>query len=398
MMFSSLTRQLQAEIDRVEAVVITNEKLRALIFDSPANPQPEDKVKADLSAGVINLLGAGTPNRVDWQIYDHCAAFTRLYAAYEQFVNELISSYIRQLPNLYKSYNELPEKLLLHHRTGIAQILIKIGPKGQYREVEEETLITAISSGLRHGAPFSLVPEAFFVDKQNYKFEVLVNILSSLGFENTGTTIINHPRMLEFMKSVRGESSTPQGELESFVKYRNEATHGTVDNVVSVDELRKIGEFVGILGDVLSETVETVVLRRRLAIGQSINVGVVQESYQNGSIVVARMGETQVAVGDELILLGRRACKKVRILQIQVNDVDQDSLRTDNGQEVGLRLSSAAQIAMELHRLVVPEGELQLKLDDAFLEAPEDTDLDLAQIEGGPQQGPDDPDKGEPNS
>jgi MAE_28990/MAE_18760-like HEPN len=393
-MFSSLTRQLRVEIARVESVVTTSERLRSLLFDSaavlPSNPpQPDETARGELAPKVRGFLGSGTPNRVDWQIYDHCAAFTRLYAAYEQFVNELIANYIRLLPNLYKAYDDLPEKLILHHRTGIAQILIKIGPKKQYREVEEKTLIAALSSGLREGTPFSLIPEAFFVDRQNYRFEVLVNILASLGLENTGASIIRHSLLVDFMKSVRGDSSTPQGELESFVKYRNEATHGTVENIVSVDELRKVGQFVGILGDVLAQIIESTVLRRRVSVGQSRIIGVVQESFRQGYVVVAKMSETELAVGDEIILYGRRICKKTRVLEIQVADIGQPRVKTIDGQEVGIRLSDNAQTRMELHRLApdqVVGGELQLRLEESPLEALEDADLDVPQPKDSAQE------------
>jgi len=364
-MFSSLTRKLTAEIERVEAVVATSEGLRTLIFDSACGPAGEAE-RTEFAKKVVDFLGVNVPSRVDWQIYDHCAAFTRLYAAYEQYVNGLISGYIAQLPTLYKTYDDLPQKLLLHHRTGIAQILIKIGDRGQYRDVEEKTLITAISSGLREGAPYTLVPEAFFVDKQNYKFEVLVNILGSLGLENIGTAITKHPRMVEFMRSVRGDSSTPQGELENFVKYRNEATHGTVENIVSADELQRFGQFIALLGEVIGDLIESAVLRRRVDLGHSIPIGVVQECYRSGEIVVARMNESNISVGDELIVVSKTACRKARILQIQLNDVDQNSMKAEEGAEVGLRLSIVARKRMELHRLVAAQGgEVQLRLGGA---------------------------------
>src|ERR1700726_4912210 len=238
-MFSNLTGQLRDQISRIESILLTHDRLRAVIFES-AQPAPEvqagSAIDPECKKQLLALLGTDLPSKVDWQIYDHCAAFTRIYAAYEQFVNDLVSNYVALLPQLYESYDDLPEGVSINHRIGLGQILIKIGSRKQYKRLEESAVIRALASGLAGSSGYSLVPEAFTAGQRNYKFDVLVELFSQLGIENFGQRIVRHPEVINFMRTTRGESDTVQGELGKLVDYRNEAAHRTVDNIVAVDE------------------------------------------------------------------------------------------------------------------------------------------------------------------
>lgn len=272
-MFSNLTDQLRGRIDAIESVLVTNERLREL-FERDASSPPAgtvpsaDVVVDDCIEQLRALLAVDMPRKLDWRIYDHCAAFTRLYAAYEQFVNDLVSRYIALLPQLYEAYAELPEGVAINHRIGLGQILIKIGDRKQYKRLEESVVIRGLSSGFSGEATYSLVPEAFTADRQNYKFNVLVTIFSQIGIENSGQRINRHPTVVDFMSATMGESDTVQGELDKFVDYRNEAAHSTVENIVAVEEIRKTGRFLLAVGSALFDIVELTVIERRLAQGK----------------------------------------------------------------------------------------------------------------------------------
>ena len=256
-MFSRLTRQLREEIRKIESVIDTNDQLRGIVFsqalahlrDQRANEQAllaPHTIQGD-EERIHELFGSSRESpceRVDWQIHDHCAAFIRMYAAFERYINDLVTSYVESLPSLYHSYEDLPEAVSSHHRNGVGQILQKIGPKKTYRKLEEDAVIEILSSRLGDNAPYKLMPEAFLVEKQNYRFEVIVNIFSTVGIEGSGKWIVNHPSITEFFKSTRGEADTPQAELAKFVDNRNEAAHGIVENIVSVEEIMKIGTFL----------------------------------------------------------------------------------------------------------------------------------------------------------
>src|SRR5205807_4397155 len=121
---------------------------------------------------LVRLL-PNMPAKLDWQIYDHCAALTRLYAAYERYVGELVSEYVRLLPKIYVKYSELPPEITNQHRVGVGQILLKIGEKGPYKNLEEQVVVRELAAGLSGASEYTLLADAFFIDRQNLRFEML---------------------------------------------------------------------------------------------------------------------------------------------------------------------------------------------------------------------------------
>ena len=388
-MFSNLTDQLRDQIARIESILLTHDRLRAVIFES-GQSAPELQADSSIDPGckkqVLALLGADLPSKVDWQIYDHCAAFTRIYAAYEQFVNDLVSSYVALLPQLYESYDELPEGVSINHRIGLGQILIKIGSRKQYKQLEESAVIRALASGLAGSSGYSLVPEAFTADQRNYKFDVLVELFSQLGIENFGQRIVRHPEVINFMRTTRGESDTVQGELGKLVDYRNEAAHRTVDNIVAVDEIREMGAFICVVGDALAEIVELTVIERRMELGKSIGIiGTVTEVYGEGSIVVARMSKVSLEVGDSIIVYREsKGYSKAKVLSIQVEDIDKVSVNAEEGQELGIRLSKHTKVGSKLVRLLPVDEktvEVQLPSEESMAAMTDESAVEAVQRE-----------------
>src|SRR5216683_2554976 len=121
-MFAHLTSQLESEVQTALKVLATNEAMRDLLmsrrdFLSTLGPQlPAD---ADETIQAVHMLGSlvpEMPGKVDWQVYDHCGAVTRIYAVYERFVSDLVGEYVRMLPKLYGKYSDLPLRVTKQHR------------------------------------------------------------------------------------------------------------------------------------------------------------------------------------------------------------------------------------------------------------------------------------------
>jgi hypothetical protein len=89
-MFARLTYQLQNEVQTALRVLAVNEAVRDLLISQSeflSTLQGEMPAGADLAIQTAHSLGSLVPNapgKLDWQVYDHCAALTRIYAAYER--------------------------------------------------------------------------------------------------------------------------------------------------------------------------------------------------------------------------------------------------------------------------------------------------------------------------
>jgi hypothetical protein len=385
-MFSHLTSQLRTELETAQKVLVINEALRdLLIAHQPALTALPAELPAGADDGVnvahaLSRLVPGEPRKVDWQIYDHCAALTRLYAAYERFVGELVAEYVRLLPKLYGKYSDLPESITTQHRIGIGQILLKMGEKGLYKKLEEQVVVRELAAGLSGVSGYTLLADAFFIDRQNLRFDVLGRLFGALGFRHCGRYINRHTAVTDFIKQERADSSSPQKELDDFIEYRNEAAHRKVENVLSIDAIGAMGRFIAAIGGALAQIVEEGVLQRRMEMGHYSHVLAVSEIHHNGFVVIGIPSNgVPLAVGDEVLICRKGTCQQVVIEGLQINDQIAVSTTGDGATKVGLRLTKRSAPGADLRRLNIPieaPTEIQLILEDAMPAMAEAADTD----------------------
>jgi hypothetical protein len=392
-MFSHLTSQLSAELETAQRVLVINEALRDLLI---VHQTALTALPAELTAGAddnmnvahaLSRLVPGAPSKVDWQIYDHCAALTRIYAAYERFVGELVAEYVRLLPKLYGKYSDLPESITTQHRVGIGQILLKMGEKGLYKKLEEQVVVRELAAGLSGASGYTLLADAFFIDRQNLRFDVLGRLFGALGFRRWGRYINRHAAVTDFIKQERADSSSPQKELDAFIEYRNEAAHKKVENVLSIDAIGAMSRFIGAIGRALAEMVEEGVLQRRMEMGHYSQVLAVSEIHHDGFVVIGiPLNGVPLAVGDEVLLCGKSTCQRVAIESLRINDQSVVATTGDGATEVGLRLTKRSAPRADLRRLNIPieaPAEIQLILEDAMPAMVEAADTDSVESAEG---------------
>jgi hypothetical protein len=367
-MFSSFTTRLRTEVETIKLVLDTHESLRNIVFPQEGsagqeNGAAQNEVR-DVEAPTderITQIRQSAPPRPAWQVYDHCAAFTRLYAVYEAFVEDLVSDYLRILPEIYSRYEELPASVTTQHRVGIGQILLKLGKDGPYKELAERDIVQGLSHGLSGNPNYSLLRDAFLIDPQNYRAETVAKVFSYLGFEDCWSWVEKHPLMKAFMQDRRDVNETPKTLLHDFVSYRNKASHTVVGDIVSIEEIKSISDFVVVLSETLAQLVMRQVVRRKAALSQAIAVGLVIHRFSE-RIVGARMSAGSLAAGDDLAIVQKHGCFKATVLSIRVGQNPYERIELEDGQEIGIRLSERVNEGAELMRLpsAQPPGPTEL--------------------------------------
>src|SRR4051812_10065106 len=119
-MFSGLVSQVHSDLADVKAVVEWQEKLRTTLSAAVGSA-----VSLNLDAASIQELRSQAPTKLTWQVFDHCAAVSRIYALYERSVEDLVTSYLAYMPRVSPAYLNLAESLRTQHRVGVGQILLK---------------------------------------------------------------------------------------------------------------------------------------------------------------------------------------------------------------------------------------------------------------------------------
>jgi hypothetical protein len=285
-------------------------------------------------------------------IYDHCAAVTRLYALYEYFVEELVQDYLRRLPEIFASYSDLPPSTRSQHRIGAGQIMQKWSESSPYKHLAEETIASGLVDGLRGQRNYKLLPDAFLIDPQNYRADILARIFGYLGFCDCLSFVKKQPDLKIFMLT-RDSTETPETLLHEIVERRNQASHGSVsyNEIVSVSELASYADFIRILCGNLSEMIERNILSRIVETRINDNVGQVIKVF-SGNIVGLRCNPGYIRVGERLIARRPNGAMGATVVSIETNHQRCEETKLVNGQEIGVKLDKKIKDGTLLMRLM----------------------------------------------
>jgi hypothetical protein len=354
-MFSSLIEGLRLDIRAIKDVVELHEYSRELFYSKKPQTQAEP-----VTEDPWQTIRARDPGRSAWQVYDHSAALLRLYAVYSVFLEELVKDYLTVLPELYETYDQLPEPVLKQHRTGFAQIMLRIGDAGPYRHLKESEIVLQLSKGISGERPYTLVKDAFFIDRQNYRSDALARLIGNLAVENVCARLAKHPSMKGFLSEKIGNATTFESELNNFVKLRNEAAHTPVEEIIASNQFLTMADFVLLTCEILTEILSREVLICAASRRQGTQIGIVDHTYRAGRVAILKMAPATVKVGDDIALVRADKVRVAKVISIQVNDVSQTSFTAVEGEEVGLGLDQKCRVGEVLRRVdLKPEPATQ---------------------------------------
>jgi len=347
--FSIYSKKLRDEAETIKSVLATHDQIRSLMYSSDGVIIP--------SAGVdpLVILKATAPPLLAWRIYDHCAAYTRLYAIYEQFIRDIVSAWLKTLPDLYRQYQSLPEGIRRGHRIGVSELLSRL-TSGRYDHLSEQVVLQGIHEGVTGKTPYTLLADAFILDGPNYRAEILKELFARVGISDGWAWVSTHGMIQRFIEDECGESSSAESELRSLVQNRNNAAHGEVDEIVGMDDLKKVADFIISLCSVIAELFMSKVVERRIELGQVTRVGSVIHEFSN-SVVGVQMQPGTVVAGEELIIFRQEACYRVNVESLEVDHIPSQRLEVATVTNVGMRLSGPAKLGSGLFKIRNPSPQ-----------------------------------------
>ncbi len=318
-MFPALLSKLKSELAAIKLTIEFSDSARDYI--------------ADRDVRVKKKLAVGIPSNTDWRTYDHCVALIRIYAVYEMFIEELITSSLSLLPNLY-SYEDLTTKMRNEHRNGIANLLPKLH-YARYSHLTPHQLITDYHKALSGQQPYVIAPESFLRHEQNLNLSTLQELFSKLGIDNNEAWLSNHRLIKEYF-IIKGSRSTAKSELNAFLEYRNAAAHKKIENILGKESLLNYSLFIESLCEVMYERVYHWLEEQKIILGNKAYIGEVNKSFRKGRIIIAMIENATVNIGDILVFKGDYYCYEAIISSIQVNSVDVPNIVVTAMQEIGI--------------------------------------------------------------
>ena len=282
-----------------------------------------------------------------WRVIDHCAAITRTYALFESFLLQILREYLAFLSGAY-TLSALGADFKAKYSRGVGQILLD-QDKQRYQKLDIAGVISAASDAMADRAGYQLQPEALLRAEQNLRMAEVRRLFSQCGLSGIDAWITSHSAVEEFFAAQSRLSETAASELKQIVDYRNEAAHGDVDEVLGTEVLIEFTHFFEALCRSIVDFIQYDTLRRAKELGRATVVGVISERFRNG-IVVAKVTNATLSVGDGLYIFGKGLTMMVEVQSIQLNDADVQTATIVDETEVGLRIGVRAKAGCELVR------------------------------------------------
>jgi len=294
-------------------------------------------------------LRSQAPKKLTWQILDHCAAISRIYALYERGIEDLVAMYMGYLPQVSPSYAGLAESLRIQHRVGVGQILLKWSPTHPvFGSINEPNIAAGLADGLR-ARPYSLLTDAFLIDPENLRTSALTRLFRGLGFENSFAWVRKYDVVRIFCAAKLTGTATADSFLDEFVRIRNEAAHGNVSNIAGVTLISDYTQFIGAVAEALAALLRTHLVRAGTASNCATVLGDVVHAWSGHVVGVRAVCGEAVAIGDRLYA-GTRDILPVTIQSLRIGKVDHPSLLLHNGFEFGLQLDRRVPEGARIYR------------------------------------------------
>ncbi|MEK6334465.1 MAG: MAE_28990/MAE_18760 family HEPN-like nuclease [Acidobacteriota bacterium] len=303
--------------------------------------------------------------------FRHCAVITQLYNIYEAFAESALTIWLARLPR-YHSLSDLPETLRNAYRHGIGGIIQNIAGQ-RYRHLSIDKVLEKYLASVQGISPWEIVNEALTSHDTNLRREKFEQMFNLVGLEGVWSEIEKNAQILSLTTERDAKRSLQQTILE-LVTYRNEASHGTPDDLLGLDILSEWVLFIKAFCYALAEAVlHRVVLAEATHKPESV-LGVITEIFSD-NIAVATCDRGKIKVGDKIYFLRESDCTNAMIESIQLNEIDQSEIEIDRpGVEVGLRTSIKIHLKSRLVRVEnhvdegvsrLVDGTSQLENEDA---------------------------------
>lgn len=270
---------------------------------------------------------------LEWRIIDHCAAVTRIYAIYEQFAHEMVREHLGLLQSRLP-FSHLPEAIQTSYRLGLSKILEKKdGPR--YADLNLTQLVDNYVLALR-GQIYSLEPRAFLMQEQNLRLPELHRFMSASGIDGTSAWIEGHRSIRDFFASADRLGASAEKEMAELIKYRNDASHGSIDigDILHVNVLIEFCDFILAICEALAERVQLAGLQSLKLHGHVTERGRITESLKADTVGIgALVGD--FSRGSTVYLCGDSYCVERTLVNLQLNDVDHEAVQLSAETEVG---------------------------------------------------------------
>ncbi len=157
-------------------------------------------------------------------------------------------------------------------------------------------------------------------------------------------------KIRRFLKEVRSNENTADGELQEFINYRNEAAHGDLEifqRTQKAEILLELCDFVAALCKAIAELVDYQILQDR----EVQEIDRITRWFDKPRAARAKVKETTLSVGESLFLVSQEKgyCQQVTIESIMIDEEEKEQVKIGAEREIGLKFNAPAREGLSLY-------------------------------------------------
>lgn len=289
------------------------------------------------------------------RVFDYNSTIIFLYGAFEQYIENLIKSYLKFLNKIIHNYNNLPDKILKTHFHFSADLIKNLDLPKYQNAISKEKIVENLHSCSSTPGTYTLNYDAYTYHKANFRFEIINDFYSTVGIEQVSIKIKKHPKIIEYLSENLPDIDTITEQI-AFEKIndlalrRNDIAHGVqTDTILSNEILYAYLKYFKIYGEALydiinSETLPYIIDYKADKLNVPINVF-------NGKIICLRIENVSIAKGDIIIAKSSGSKPKYyssEIKNLQINRISIQKIKTDTYIDIGIEVNFNAKMNYEL--------------------------------------------------
>ncbi|RYY47494.1 MAG: hypothetical protein EOO06_12375 [Chitinophagaceae bacterium] len=290
--------------------------------------------------------GSGKP-RKEIRVYAVSACVTRLYAIYERFVETIISDYLDALAECVP-FVALSDGFKAEYRMGISIVLSKLD-HARYAHLNPENVIEWYHQAMSNVSPYRFVNEALIRHDQNLRLNIVEELLKRIQIGDVKSWISKHPQVKALYPGASSVHEQFESEVKDFVQLRNDAAHGTLDDLEGVDNLLRLCDVVHALVLSIGSFFRKSILGHFVSSSKVLPLGRVIDSFSNGAFVAKLGRAVTVDKVKGLYILSNSNCLVQKIDSMMFYGVGIAKITTKvEGVEVGLKCAELAKKGSKL--------------------------------------------------
>lgn len=293
-----------------------------MLSDLKNNADLEISIVQDVVSSIYGQLGTYPAEKtIKIRQYAYATAVTRLYAIFESFVEKTLATYLDYLSE-NKSFESLPESIKNEYRIGFSHVLSRID-QTRFKALSHESLIEKYHKAITNEIKYQFVSEALIRHDNNLRPNVIHSLFSRLDMKNFDSWLISSAENRDVFPEVEKIKEQFESELNNFIEFRNDSSHGIPDEIGSQSTIEKHCKLVSFAINAISSFLESEILSLLISSGQALKIGSISEVYKkaNAAVLKANCGSF-LNVGCYVYFKSKGEFYTQKINSIRINDED----------------------------------------------------------------------------